>query len=248
MKKNLLVIMCLSLLLISSYAVADNYETGDQWEKEYTGTGGIAVAEVISKSVTLRNKPSMSAGKITSIPSESCLMVLEEVNDTWLKVEWQKNGNKTYTGYIRSEYVVINPEYITLRRSNTPAYSVPSRSGKLLGSLSKMTRLRVIGVWGDYFVVFLRSGAAFIPKDADVWTETELNRLKESTYLSILGGYRGQTMSSVSMRTGPGSDWPEVVKLKSGTKLDVSSNQENGWVFAKDMNGNAGYVSIEEIR
>lgn len=238
-------ILCCCMALVISCALADGYETGDHWDQTYTGTGGIAVAEVISKSVTLRDKPSPSGKTIVSIPTESYLMVLEEVDESWIKVSWQEDKGKTYTGYIRSAYVVINPEYITLRKSNTPAYSVPSRNGKLLGSLAKMTRLRVIGEWDDYYVVFLRGGSAFIHKDADLWTETELNQLRESTY--TMGGYRSKTTSKTSLRTGPGSDWPEIMELKNGTSLDVSAQQKNGWVFVKDLEGNAGYISVADL-
>ena len=241
--------MLVFCMMCSCCAQADGYayDSGDRWDKVYTGTGGIATAEVISKSVTLRDKPSMSGSKIVSIPSEEVLMVLEEVNDSWLQVSWQKSAGKVYEGYIRTEYVVVNPEYITLRRSNTAAYSVPSRQGKTLGSLAKMTRLRVLGTWDEYYVVFLRGGAAFIPMDADVWTETELNQLRVSTYSDALGGYRSRTAKKTSLRTGPGKDWPEIMQLKSGTEIDVRAWEEDGWVFVKDLDGNMGYVSMADV-
>ena len=127
MKRTMMMVLVCCMLLISVFAAADGYENGDNWEKAFSGTGGIATAEVISKSVTLRDKPSLSGKNVVSIPSESYLMVLEVVDDSWVKVEWQKSNSKTYKGYVRSEYIVINPEYITLRKSNTPAYSMPAR-------------------------------------------------------------------------------------------------------------------------
>lgn len=247
MKGNLLAVLFCCMLLMASCAAGDGYENGDRWDQPFSGTGGIATAEVISKSVTLRDAPSMSAGSIVSIPSEASLMVLEAVDDSWVRVQWQKSGSQTYKGYVRSEYIVINPEYITLRKSNTPAYSMPARSSKLLGSLSKMTRLRVIGTWDNYYCVFLRGGSAFIPMGSDIWTETELNDLKESTYQSSRGGHQGRTAQNTSLRTGPGKDWPEIMELKSGAKLDVSANEEDGWVFVKNMEGNCGYVRASDI-
>lgn len=247
MKRTMVMVLVCCMLLVSAFAVADGYENGDNWEKAFTGTGGIATAEVISKSVTLRDKPSMSGKNVVSIPSESYLMVLEVIDDSWVKVEWQKSSGKTYKGYVRSEYIVINPEYITLRKSNTPAYSMPARDSKLLGSLSKMTRLRVVGTWDNYYCVFLRGGSAFIPMGSDIWTDTELEYLKESTYKSGLGGYQSRTSSKTSLRTGPGKDWPEIMSLKSGTKLDVSTIDEDGWVFVKDKEGNFGYVKMSDI-
>lgn len=246
MKKAIAAALVCCMVLAAAFAAADGYENGDNWDRRYTGTGGIATAEVISKSVTLRDKPSMSGRSVVSIPSESYLMVLDMVNDSWVKVEWQKSGGKVYQGYVRSEYIVVNPEYITLRRSNTPAHSMPARGSKLLGSLAKMTRLRVIGTWDNYYCVFLRGGAAFIPMDADVWTETELNDLRRSTDTPSLGGYHGRTSVKTSLRTGPGEDWPEIKQLSPGTKLDLSAIREDGWVFVKNAE-NIGYVEASDI-
>lgn len=235
------------MLAMTAHAAADGYADGDNWSGRYTGTGGVAVAEVISKSVTLRDRPSMSGGRIASIPSEETLTVLGEEDGGWVEVQWQQSAGRVYTGYVRSEYIVVNPEYITLRRSNTPAYCVPSTRGKQLGSLPKLTRLRVLGTWEDYYVVFLRGGAAFIPMDADVLTETELNRMRESTYSQALGGYTGRTARRTSLRTGPGRGWPEIMELRAGVTIGVSAAQEDGWVFVMDREGNEGYILASDI-
>ena len=54
MKRTMMMVLVCCMLLVSAFAAADGYENGDNWEKTFTGTGGIATAEVISKSVTLR--------------------------------------------------------------------------------------------------------------------------------------------------------------------------------------------------
>lgn len=249
MKKRLFAAALCCLLLIACCAAADGYTDGDHWERPAPASGVMATAEVIARSVTLREEPSTSAKKIASIPSEEVLMVLDTVGDSWLEVQWSDKG-KSYTGFVRAQYVVVNPEYITLRLSNTPAYSVPSRDAdvKLVGSLAKMTRLRVIGVWEDFYCVYLRGGAAFIHMDSEVWTETELNWLRQCTYVSALGGHRGSAARKTALRTGPGKGWPEILTIKSGQVLDVSVIEQDGWVFVKDLEGNAGYVPLEDVR
>ena len=247
-RKHLLIPVLCVLLMLGSCAAASEYAPGDHWDRPYTGTGGIATAEVIAKSVTMRDKPSLSAAKVVSIPAEACLTVQEAVDDDWVKATYTSDKGRSYTGYVRTAYIVVNPEYITLRRSNTPAYSIPSREGKLLGSLPKLTSLCVMGTWGDYYVVWLRGGSAFIRMDADVFTRTELNALLESTWNEQLGGHRGRTARTCSLRTGPGTDWPEVQALKAGTALDVSARQEDGWVFVKAVKGDFfGYVAAESL-
>ena len=250
-RKHLLIPVLCVLLMLGSCAAASEYAPGDHWDRPYTGTGGIATAEVIAKSVTMRDKPTLSASKVVSIPAEACLTVQEAVDDDWVKATYTSDRGRSYTGYVRTAYIVVNPEYITLRRSNTPAYSVPSREGKLIGSLPRMTSLCVMGTWGDYYVVWLRGGSAFIRMDADVFTRTELNELLESTWNEQLGGHRGRTARTCSLRTGPGTDWPEIQELKAGTTLDVSARQEDGWVFVKAVivlsSWISGYFALKHL-
>ena len=248
MKARCLILFLICLLLMGGSALAAEYSSGDDWLKPFTGTGGIATAEVIAKSVTMRDQPALSGGKVVSIPAEASLMVLDRANDDWVKATYTNDKGRVYTGYVRTAYIVINAEHITLRRSNTPAYNVPSREGKLLGSLAKLTNLPVTGEWGDYYVVWLRGGSAFIRKDADVWTQTELNALLESTWNSRLGGHSGKAVRACTLRTGPGEDWPESASLKAGAALDISPDMADGWMFVKTQKGDAfGYVKTEDV-
>ena len=48
---------------------------------------------------------------------------------------------------------------IVLMESNVPAYVAPDRNAKKVGSLSKMTRYRVIGFYDDYYIVSFRGAA-----------------------------------------------------------------------------------------
>lgn len=248
MKARCLILFLLCLLLMSGGAAAGEYRSGDDWPRPYTGTGGIATAEVIAKSITMRDQPALSGKKVVSIPAEASLMVLDRVDGDWVKVTYTSDKGRVHTGYVRTTYIVINAEHITLRRSNTPAYSVPSPEGKLLGSLAKLTNLPVTGEWGDYYVVWLRGGSAFIRKDADVWTQTELNALLESTWNRQLGGHSGKAVRATTLRTGPGEGWPESASLKAGAALDISPNTEDGWVFVKTQKGDAfGYAKAEDV-
>lgn len=48
---------------------------------------------------------------------------------------------------------------IVLEESNVPAYIAPDARSKKVGSLSKMTRYRVIGFYDDYYIVSFRGAA-----------------------------------------------------------------------------------------
>ncbi|HML49386.1 MAG TPA: SH3 domain-containing protein [Clostridia bacterium] len=56
-----------------------------------------------------------------------------------------------------------NPRFVTTHKS-TYVYAVPDRSGKKVGELIAGTQLVIIGEYGDYWVVNLRSASGFIHK------------------------------------------------------------------------------------
>ncbi|MFQ9805948.1 MAG: SH3 domain-containing protein [Christensenellales bacterium] len=76
--------------------------------------------------------------------------------------EVEYNGRQ---GWVGASYVVRNTLEIVLMESNVPAYIAPDARSKKVGSLSKMTRYRVIGFYDDYYIVSFRGAAcAYIPK------------------------------------------------------------------------------------
>ena len=68
------------------------------------------------------------------------------------------------TGWVNAAYVVRNKLEIVLMESNVPAYVAPDRNAKKVGSLSKMTRYRVIGFYDDYYIVSFAARPARISR------------------------------------------------------------------------------------
>ena len=110
-----------------------------------------------------------------------------------------------------------------------PAYIAPDSTSKKVGSLSKQTSYRVIGVYDDYYIVNLRgAAAAFIPMSVQHYDSNF-----GFAYSSM--GPRGSitTTRKTALRTGPADEYAEISKLPSGKQMDVY-DVINGWYLVVD--------------
>lgn len=118
---------------------------------------------VISQSVSLREAPSTGARRIASIPNGSVLDLLDEQNGWYYVRCWDSKTQTEMEGYVVVDYVVRDPLFVTTTKS-TYVYSTPDRGSKKVGQLVSGTQLVVIGEWGDFWVVNLRSASGFLYK------------------------------------------------------------------------------------
>ena len=133
--KNILRLLTLALALtlalgiLPTAAVAD----GETW-----------IGVVIAQRISQRETKSLSGKLVQNINNGSELTILSQ-EDGWFNVSY--NGKE---GWVVADYIVENPVYITLRSSNTAAYSFNNRNSKKVGSLTKYTRLLVISETDSY--------------------------------------------------------------------------------------------------
>ena len=238
MKRWMAGLIMLLMLCIGGTVLADSYMSGDYMSENPPQPSAI----VITQKATLRAKPSYQGKSLASVPQETYLLRRSDAEDGWVKVEY--NGQE---GYIREEHLILDQITLTIRRSNTPAYCVPSRAGKQVGSLSKGTHLYVMGKWDDYYVVRLRGGAAFIHEDDGIWTSNEANALIRGARTEN-GGQERRAAKDTQMRYGPDESWSVVCEVDQGDELAVGTFWENGWVFAIDEAGEIGFIREDELR
>lgn len=213
------------------------------------GLGGVTSADafcvtVISKSASIWSEPRTNSKKLGSAAHGESLLCISGPDgwsplceDGFYAVEYK--GRK---GWINDDYVVLNDLTITLLESNVPAYIAPDASSKKVGSLSKLTSYRVIGFYDDYYIVNLRgAAAAYIPMEV---------RHRDNTFERYIHGGMQQEMIAVSkaiLRTGPGSDYPEIRTLKTGTRVKVYDMIE-GWMMTLDSEtGEPGFIAPDSL-
>ena len=188
MKKKSWALGLVWLMLLGAVALADggdwhesriygsvqlaNYAGWCDGYQSVDGFGGITAADsftltVISKSASIWSEPSTGSKKLGSVSDGESLTGVSSdggnnvaMDRNFYEVEY--NGRQ---GWVGASYVVRNTLEIVLMESNVPAYIAPDARSKKVGSLSKMTRYRVIGFYDDYYIVSFRGAAcAYIPK------------------------------------------------------------------------------------
>lgn len=209
------------------------------------GLGGVTSADpyyvtVISKNASVWSEPRTNSKKLTSVPHGKSLLCRSEDRGESLLYEngfyGVEYGGKE--GWINESYIVLNDLTITLLESNVPAYIAPDTSSKKVGSLSKLTSYRVIGFYDDFYIINLRdAAAAFVPMDV-LHMDNTFNR-----YYHGGGGLHDEFVigGKVKLRTGPGSEYPEIRTLKAGAKVKImdviddwymiSDTETNAWAF-----------------
>lgn len=272
MKKTTIALLCLLLCVLGAAAAADGsadwlyshmygYTQLASYVGEYDGyvlvdgLGGVTAADaygvtVISKSASVWEDPRTNSKKLASAQHGETLMCRSSDGGESLEYE---NGfyaveYKGKEGWINEDYVVLNDLTITLLESNVPAYIAPDTDSKKVGSLSKLTSYRVIGFYDDFYIVNLRGAAsAFIPMDV-----LHRDNVFDRNYHGGGGlGTQVVTSGKVKLRTGPGSEYPEIRTLKSGTRITlvdiiddwymISDSETNGWAFISPESLDLGY-------
>lgn len=180
------------------------------------GYGGLLAGDpyrltVISKSASIWAEPRTNSKKLGSVQNGATLWAqaggytgVVEQSGFYL-VDY--NGGD---GWVNASYVIRNPLEIVLMESNVPAYIAPDSRAKKVGSLAKLTRYSVMGFYDDYYIIYLRGGAAYVPMSVRHY-DSEF----ESVYQSSGGGY-GQTVRKTALRTGPGTQYAEVKTVSAG--------------------------------
>ncbi len=143
-----------------------NFETIDADGPHFRSTG-----EVISRTVTLRVGPSADSEKLETLNHGYTFTFVRTEGD-WTYIHYPSNQTKlNQEGYVRSELIVENAEHLVCRTGDIPAYAYPSYESKMVSYLGSGTRLTIIDEVDDFWIVSLRTAAASIPKDADVYVE-----------------------------------------------------------------------------
>lgn len=205
---------------------------------EVDGFGGITSADpyyvtVISKSASIWEEPRTNSKKLASVSHGDLLMcrvlpyegggesIMEE--NGFFAVSYRAKGSEWRDGWVNKDYVVRNTLEIVLMESNVPAYIAPDTRAKKVGSLAKLTRHRVIGIYDDFYIINLRgAAAAFIPMDA-----AHYDTCFEAIYRQA-PSLRGTADRKTSLRTGPGDHYPEADTLKKGESF-VCVDEVDGW-------------------
>lgn len=267
--KRIAWVLCVVLCLFAGAAMADGV-SGDWLYSRYhgyvrlasyvgeydgyigvDGLGGVTSADayrvtVISKSASVWEEPRTNSKKLASAQHGESLMCLSSDGGESLEYE---NGfyaveYKGKEGWINEAYVVQNDLTITLLESNVPAYIAPDSASKKVGSLSKLTSYRVIGFYDDFYIINLRgAAAAFIPMDV-LHRDNTFDRY----YHAGMSAREAVTTGKMTLRTGPGSRYPEIRTLRAGAKIKVYDVIDDWIMIMDEENDSWAFIAPDSLR
>ena len=226
------------------------------------GYGGVTSADpyqltVISKSASIWEEARTNSKKLASVSHGDTLLcrvgryadggeyILEQNGFYAVEYSTGKSG-QWREGWVNKDYVVRNTLEIVLMESNVPAYIAPDTNAKKVGSLAKLTRHRVIGMYDDFYIINLRgAAAAFIPMDA-----AHYDTGFEAVYRQS-PAYRGTANRKTSLRTGPGDNYAQADTLKAGEAF-TCVDKLDGWclVIGQDTGTDGGaylFVDADDV-
>lgn len=264
MKRILALVFCM-LCLSAAAALADGssewlYSRLNGWMRlaSYTGEydgyvsvdgyGGVSPADdswvtVISKSATVWSEPRTGSKKLSSAAHGDGLLCRTADDGILVQNGFYGVESGGRDGWINEDYVVRSDLTITLLESNVPAYIAPDTDAKKVGSLSKMTQYRVIGFYDDFYIVNLRdAAAAYIPMSV---------KHRDNTFdRCYAGGGYARTATAdgkITLRTGPGSRYPEIRTLKTGAQLNVFDVIDDWYLVSDPQTGDWAFIAPDSL-
>ena len=114
---------------------------------------GYDLGYVLCESLSLREKPDAASNLIQTMTYGTSCAVIEE-SGSWYNVTYRNEENLCYSGWVRKEYVLVNPDCF-VPDGETPVYAMPSGNAKRVGLISGEA---------SYPIISLRGASGFVVK------------------------------------------------------------------------------------
>lgn len=131
----------------------------DDSSEEYNGYDS---GFVLCESLSLRENPDAASNVLLTLTYGAYCTLIEE-SGSWYNVVYRNEQGQRYSGWVRKEYVLINPDYFT-PNGETPVYAMPSSTSKRVGLISSGTTYPIIGEFNGFLAISLRGGSGFVAK------------------------------------------------------------------------------------
>ena len=117
---------------------------------------------VLCESLTMRRNPATSADVVTSLPYGTTFEIRDGIN-LWYWITYNAPNGDRYEGYVRSEYVLVDPQYYS-PSAETAVYAMPSTDSKRVGLIDAGKSYPIIGEMNGFYVISLRGASGFVVK------------------------------------------------------------------------------------
>ncbi|MBQ3156985.1 MAG: hypothetical protein IJB81_08685 [Clostridia bacterium] len=123
---------------------------------------GDALGIVLCESLSLREQPDAASTRLHTMTYGTCCTMTAEIG-AWYKVSYCDEDHLHHSGWVRKEYVLVNPNYF-IPDGETPVYALPSGNSKRVGLIYGETGYPIIGEMNGFFAISLRGASGFVAK------------------------------------------------------------------------------------
>lgn len=207
-----------------------------------TLTGGTLAAPATvtaQNGLRLRADASTTSRIITTLPSGSQVDVLETIDDTWVRI--QAGGN---TGYVSKQYVSpVSQEQNTVTRGTVRVSSLNVRSGpgasySKVSSLSSGATVEILETLDGWY----RIEGGYVSAEYIAVTTAEAQPEQPAQTVKRYGTVQ---VSSLNVRSGPGSSYRKVSTLSSGAQVEILEELD-GWYRIEGGYVSGQYITVTE--
>lgn len=168
---------------------------------------------------------------------------------TGSKQGWYKVSYNGKTGYVSADYMRLSPKtaYSSTKTGTVKGSSVrlrmgPSTSFTTVTTVSSGTKVKISGIYGDWYEVTVSGKYGYMDKSMiTVTTTNSVPAPKEK--MDETGTVTG---SSVRLRSGPGTSYSTLGYYSTGTQVDITGKTGN-W-YAVTISGKKGYMSADYVK
>ncbi|MFX3622923.1 MAG: SH3 domain-containing protein [Ectobacillus sp.] len=201
---------------------------------------------VNADALRVRTGPGTSHGILGLVKQGQTLQVIGEV-DGWYKIQF--NGS---TAYVSKEFVNATTTQVqatggyTVDVSSLRVRTGPSTSHGIIGTVHKGQAVKVIGEVQDWYKIDYNGRTAYVSKDYISHGNPETPAPALSAAPVRQDGTYVVDVSSLRVRTGPGTYYPVIGGVLQGQALKVTG--VSGDWYKIDRNGTTGYVSAQYVK
>jgi hypothetical protein len=148
-------------------------------------------------------------------------------------------------GYMAQKYVVLKPTKITT--CDMVDVYAEYGSDKCVGTTPSNREYTIIAVHDDYYCINFNGGSGVVLKGAAIYTDVQDNQNSNQNPDQVTDSSEiGKVSEEANVRSGPGSQYDSLGKLKKGVSVQLVG-QEGNWYIIKYKDG-LGYVSARYIQ
>ncbi|WP_332238790.1 SH3 domain-containing protein [Sporolactobacillus sp. KGMB 08714] len=196
-------------------------------------------------SLNVRFLPSLTGTILTTLRSGTTVTVTGKTADGWLQIKYNNGSAYVSAAYVKNAGTSSASSTAKVLYTGTTTDDLNVRTGAStsstrLATLSKGTKVEVVGTSGSWLQIVYKDGTAYVSAD---YVQKPGSSSSSSTAKVL---YTGTTTDDLNVRTGASTSSTRLATLSKGTEVEVVGTS-GSWLQIVYKGGTA-YVSADYVQ